>query len=311
MVSIVVPAYNCADTIIRCLQSLKVQTYDDYEVIVVDDGSTDNTLSVVKTFEFSKLRVFSKENGGPGSARNYGLASCSPDSRYVMFVDSDDTVDASYVSSMLAQANEDTLVICGINDWYEDRMPASPAGPQPSGVTVYDDIWNNTAFLKLLRNGIINSSCNKCYSLNTIRNGHIEFGSSYPEDTRFNISYLEHCRRVAVLDARLYNYIHRAGSVTGGAFESLYTGYIDIQQQLCKKVSEENQHHIYEFVYPQYLGNTMNYLRSGDFKTPRRYSRMKPVRDAIAAHKPVCAGDALTRLLYRMGCLRLLKRIVC
>lgn len=307
--SVIVPAFNSSRTVGRCIESLLAQNYGNLEIIVVDDGSTDDTVQVCRSYESGHVKVYSKENGGPGSARNYGLASCSPDSRYVMFVDSDDTVDASYVSSMVAQADEETLVICGINDWYEDYIPALSTDTQSSGATVYDDIWNNTAFLRLLRNGIINSSCNKCYSLDTIRCRHIEFGSSYPEDTRFNIAYLEHCRGVAVLDARLYNYIHRAGSVTGGAFESLYTGYMEIQQQLCKKVSTENQHHIYEFVYPQYLGNTKKYLQLGDFKTPRRYSRMKPVRDAIAAHKPVCVGDALAKLLYKFGMYRTLLRL--
>ena len=87
-VSVTIPLYNKGEYIERSLESVFAQTFGDYEVIVVDDGSTDNGAEIVKQFRDSRLRVIRQANAGPGAARNRGIDESS--SRYLAFLDADD-----------------------------------------------------------------------------------------------------------------------------------------------------------------------------------------------------------------------------
>lgn len=92
LVSVVIPAYNAAETIVECLDSVRAQTYKNLEVLVVNDGSSDNTLTILKQYASEhkdlNLKIYSIENSGPASARNYAIARSQGE--YVAFLDSDD-----------------------------------------------------------------------------------------------------------------------------------------------------------------------------------------------------------------------------
>lgn len=118
----------------------------------------------------------------------------------------------------------------------------------------------------------MNPCWNKCYSLSLIRKANIQFEPTLPEDIRFNLDYLKQCNDICFLNDRLYNYIHRDGSVSGKPLQSLYDGYIQIQKELYTAVPPRYHYMIDEFVYPQYLANTRRFLRAGDFITPRIYA---------------------------------------
>jgi glycosyltransferase involved in cell wall biosynthesis len=108
--SVIIPCYNVADTLQRCLQSILTQLPQDSEVILVDDGSTDATGLIAKRIsaENVAVRVFHKPNGGLSDARNYGIAKASGD--YLMFVDSDDEVSPSTFSPVLRYMIQHPLV---------------------------------------------------------------------------------------------------------------------------------------------------------------------------------------------------------
>ena len=111
MVSVIVPVYNNEKYIGRCLESLLCQDYRDYEIIVVNDGSTDGSVEKIKAINSDRIRLFTIENSGPSAARNYGISKCNEKSDYLFFVDSDDTVTNNYLSSMLRYASNDCLVL--------------------------------------------------------------------------------------------------------------------------------------------------------------------------------------------------------
>lgn len=89
--SIIVPAFNVEEYIERCINSILSQDYDYFELILINDGSTDNTLEVLKKYKNNKLKIFSKKNGGLSSARNYGILKATGD--YIWFVDGDDYIE--------------------------------------------------------------------------------------------------------------------------------------------------------------------------------------------------------------------------
>lgn len=116
-ISIIIPVYNCEKYICSCLESINNQIFKDFEVICVNDGSSDNSLNILneKTNEYPFLKVFSKENGGAASARNKGLEYAS--GKYVCFVDSDDWISQDYLSVLYKNAVENNaqLSMIGIN----------------------------------------------------------------------------------------------------------------------------------------------------------------------------------------------------
>lgn len=108
--SIVVPVYNVEDYLEQCLESLRAQSCQDYEVVCVNDGSTDNSPKLLAEWEerFPQMKVIDRENGGLSAARNTGLKEAKGD--YVVFVDSDDWVETMMLSRLANEANGEDMV---------------------------------------------------------------------------------------------------------------------------------------------------------------------------------------------------------
>lgn len=98
MFSVVIPLYNKEDCVLKTLNSVLCQTYHDFEIIMVDDGSTDNSLITVSSINDDRMRVFSKPNGGPSSARNFGIKESKGD--YIAFIDADDLWSPDFLFEM-------------------------------------------------------------------------------------------------------------------------------------------------------------------------------------------------------------------
>lgn len=122
LVSVIVPVYNVENYIEKCLDSIINQTYENLEIIVVNDGSGDHSYEICKKYENDKrVQLYSKENGGLSSARNYGIEKAS--GKYIMFVDSDDYLARDMVEYMLNMLNKENceISICNRIYKYEDN----------------------------------------------------------------------------------------------------------------------------------------------------------------------------------------------
>ncbi|HFH6835851.1 TPA: glycosyltransferase family 2 protein [Streptococcus agalactiae] len=105
LVSVIIPVYNAAPYLEGCVNTILGQTYQVFEILLIDDGSTDKSASICDQLSLrdNRIRVFHIENGGASKARNFGLARISSESQFVTFVDSDDWVKENYLEVLLAQ----------------------------------------------------------------------------------------------------------------------------------------------------------------------------------------------------------------
>ncbi|MBQ1476629.1 MAG: glycosyltransferase [Erysipelotrichaceae bacterium] len=121
--SVIIPVYNVEAYLEENLESLTHQTVSDYELILVNDGSTDSSLSIIERYaeEYPFIKVVNKKNGGISSARNTGISEASGE--YLGFIDSDDFVKNDYVESMIRKAKEDDsdIVVCDLVTWFGDN----------------------------------------------------------------------------------------------------------------------------------------------------------------------------------------------
>lgn len=195
-VSVIIPAYNTEKYMEKCLDSLMNQTLKEIEIIVVDDGSTDNTLAALKKYQEKcpdKLKVFHKENGGQASARNLGLQYA--EGEYIGFVDSDDWVSLHMYETLYNKAKEDNadIVICNMVEHYPDKE------------ICYDltDVKNKL--------GYAGSSCNKIFR-KTFANGVTFPVGLWYEDFEYSAKQLMKTDAVSVIKEGLYHYNCREGS---------------------------------------------------------------------------------------------------
>jgi len=119
LISVIVPVYNAEHFLKRCVDSIRSQTYKNFEIILIDDGSTDSSGMLCDNYQAldSRIRVIHKPNGGLSSARNAGLDICSGE--YIAFVDSDDYIDSKMYESMLSCLEEENVDICVCQWQYE------------------------------------------------------------------------------------------------------------------------------------------------------------------------------------------------
>lgn len=310
LVSVIVPMYNGDRFITSCLDSIIAQKYKNFEVIIVDDGSTDESRAICSSYIASsnddRLSLICKENGGLADARNFGLNHCSKLSEYVVFIDCDDQLTPDCLSLLMQRASHDSLVIGTLLRCHKGSKPKID---NDFGETEYHDIWHNEDFLNRLQYGIINSCCANCYSLKVIRHNNLKFKRLLPEDTFFNFEYLSIVSEVTIVERPVYLYYIWRNSMSTVPKEEIYTNYMILQQRLYEKVSEESYDKINSFVYPQYRVNTMNFLKEGEYAIPRRYLAEELVQRSMRSYSPVTFRDRLLHLCLKYRFLRIAKLV--
>lgn len=214
LVSIIVPVYNVADYLYRCVESLVLQTYTDLEIILVDDGSTDQSGEICEELARSdeRIHVFHKKNGGLSDARNYGIEHCSGE--FITFVDSDDRIDLKACENLLNTAlleNSDIVVGCIIHE-YSD------------GTIMYDEkIFENEITIdgkeavKKILEGKGYSACGKLYRKNVFDKIRFPKGK-LDEDfaTAYKVFY--EASKVTYITEYVYFYFKRPGSIMKSPF---------------------------------------------------------------------------------------------
>lgn len=142
MISIVVPAYNAAGVIGKCIDSVLLQTYSDFELLIIDDGSTDETAEIVaaKAAQDARIHLIRQENAGVSSARNTGIAAASGE--LLCFIDSDDTVSANYLETLHTLYSPGVLPVI---DVVRSDRNGSALNPMPETFTL-DGNWVDSYF---------------------------------------------------------------------------------------------------------------------------------------------------------------------
>lgn len=259
-VSVIIPVYNSEKVITNTIQSVKEQTYKNIEIIVVDDGSTDNSLEILNLEKNndSRISVIHTSNKGVSSARNTGVELAR--GRWVIFVDSDDKIDSEFVERLvkLGQSYNAELVISGlVFDYVADNEQVNRSSEYTVNKSHYiNGIHKNSNEFELLySNNYLQSSCGKLYSLSFIKENNLRFRtdiSSY-EDLLFNLECLEIARKVYIYNMAMYHYIHRNVNSNSTCYKSdmqrqmlfvskyLIKIYSDV---LCKANSKYLTHHI-------------------------------------------------------------------
>lgn len=205
LISVIVPAYNAGKKIKACIESTLKQTYKDFELIIVNDGSTDNTRKVCEIAAEADDRIIliNKENGGVSSARNAGLEAAKGD--YIVFIDADDTVTETYLENLYSMKQPEGLAIAG----YRIILPFSLTEyhqPKEKNVIPINDI--GSFFSDLCdESNVMYTPVSKLYSRAVLSNGEFDTSISIGEDLLFNLEYLRKCSYISTIPTSDYNYI--------------------------------------------------------------------------------------------------------
>jgi glycosyltransferase involved in cell wall biosynthesis len=204
-ISVIVPVYNVEQYLRKCLDSILNQTFIDFELLLINDGSPDTSGQICDEYALkdSRIRVFHKENGGVSSARNLGLDNAK--GKWVAFIDSDDWVNNTYFEHLLEGDEDVELRVMGI--WIQNYKQRWEKQVTRNELFLTDDLWRFYK-LYLLHNSIVIGPMVKLFLLSIINTIHIRFKPylSYGEDTIFNLQYLKQIKSISMKNYAEYYY---------------------------------------------------------------------------------------------------------
>ncbi len=221
LISIIVPVYNVKDFLTECLESLTAQTYENLEIIIIDDGSTDGSSELCDKLKYKdkRIAVIHQKNGGLSAARNAGLKVAKGE--YVAFVDSDDSVNPSFIKALFQaiKTNNSDISVCG----YDDDLPKEKT------LTGKEATIN----LLLAQENIDILAWNKLYKKTLFIKNHI----SYPvdkihEDNLTTYKLYSKSNKVSFVPESLYNYRKREGSITS---ENKKESHLEIRELAARE----------------------------------------------------------------------------
>ena len=206
-ISIIVPIYNASKYLKKCLDSLVNQTKDELEFILINDGSTDDSESIIKSYSDTRIKYFKRSNHGIGKTRNFGINKST--GKYIMFLDSDDYLEENACEVLYKKIDKERLdlVVCDFYRVVND-----------SKVIEKNTSFKNTS-LKDNPNLLLNVNLapwNKIYRSDLIKNNNIKFIEDLKyEDAPFVVLSLLKSKRIGKVDKTLINYtIHEKSETT-------------------------------------------------------------------------------------------------
>jgi len=258
-VSVIVPVYNVEKYLEKCLESLANQTLKDIEIIVVKDGSPDNSQEIIDKYakKYSTIKSFIKENGGVSDARNFGIKKAQ--GKYLAFVDGDDYVAYDMYEKMYQKAESGNydIVVCDLNYVYEDDRI----------MEVSSKIEHDTTDIKKTYINMYPCVWNKIYKKNLFKNN-IEFKKGvWFEDVDFLYKIFPYVKTIGVVKEPLNQYVQRAGSITKTFDKRLYN-YIDNfneliefykERELYDKYKQELEYCYLRYIYATFINQATNF----------------------------------------------------
>ncbi len=217
-ISIIIPTYNVEKYLKNCLESILAQNLEtrEYEVIIVDDGSTDSTIEIAKSFDFKSINfsLFHQEHIGVGAARNIGINEAK--GKYLFFMDADDTIHPNRIRNLLKILDSNDLDILRFNYELADELGnIIPRTKNSMYRTKYSEkIVNGEIFLT----DYLGWACytwSFIFKASLIKNNRILFNNKiYFEDIEWLLRVLPIAQRVKSVDIKFYVYLQRSGSIT-------------------------------------------------------------------------------------------------
>lgn len=250
LISIIIPVYRSEKYLHECVDSLLIQTYTNWELILVDDGSPDKSGEICDEYaaKESRIRVVHKKNEGVGAARNVGIEIATGDN--ICFIDSDDTIDANYLETLI-YVDECDLVVSGyIVDEYDTDDKHQRSVRYNCGNFVYREGNDKERLSQPFASGIMHMNWNKLFNLDIIRKYNIRYKPYFVnEDFIFVLNYLLHCKSITFIDNCLYHWIRREGVISG--VESMPDNIINIY--------EESHELLAEYLHNELLADSIMY----------------------------------------------------
>ena len=280
-ISIIVPVYNVEDYVRTCIESVIAQTYLDWELILVDDGSLDRSGLICDEYEKkdNRIKTIHKINGGVSSARNIGIESAIGE--WLYFIDSDDFIDRKALEITIQKNNTlcaDLIVHGLVDDFIYNGK---------SNSIRYRDIKDydyQTIIECVDKYGLLRGPVCKLFKKNIVDRNFIRFDESisYGEDTKFTFQYLLHCSTISFVPEHFYHYCFRDRiSLTQKDYS--YKNWdltahmlLDLRLPIFKKFALSNSY--FQFIRIQYLTHISRAIHSMYKKGVVRKDRLEYLR---------------------------------
>lgn len=238
LVSIVVPVYNVEKYLPRCIDSLLNQTYNIIEIVIIDDGSTDNCPNICDEFDkrYSCVKVIHKTNGGLADARNIGIEHAN--GRFITFVDSDDFVSKYYIENLysaLIMGNADLSISMFENLPEDKEIKSKTSGMKKKELYICSS--EKCLELLLYQEGIETSAPGKLYKREIIEKLRFPKGRLY-EDIMFSTTAISCANKIAIIPNIDYYYFQRRGSIQYQKFTLKKLDCIEFSKELNKFVKD-------------------------------------------------------------------------
>lgn len=258
-ISVVIPVYMTEQYLARCVDSLLQQSFQDFELILVNDGSPDNCGRICDVYaeKDHRIKVIHQSNSGVSQARNKGLEIAS--GKYIVFVDSDDWVGRDY---LLALSKPDADFVAHTFSTYHESGSLVKRQHNPN--TTLSASREN--ILKLLNEGILGYTVCKRFSTDIIRRHAIRFNRdiNHTEDTLFVLDYLEHARSIVLENEDHYFYIRYStrNTLSNGATLDRLAMICTANSIICAKFFPRNSQEYEQLFYSRVGYGYMSYVNS-------------------------------------------------
>lgn len=312
MVSVIVPVYNVENVLHYCIDSILNQSYTDFELLLIDDGSTDRSGDICEKYAVkdTRIRVIHKENGGVSSARNFGIDNANGE--YICFVDSDDYIDSTFLEKLLKTKNSypqiDNYWCCfqTVNQYGGERIQDNTL----KGCQLLVE-FDTSQIMTLHENWLDAGPVCKLFSNHIIKENGIRFDTSLSlgEDLLFNFCYLDNTnKRIIVCNETLYNYVRvNDESLSQKYREDLFDIYRylykNIELYLKKWNCDDSQMRKYYnsifYAYEDSLRNTYHKNSTVEHKLSQNRKIMQSDEFVNALRKSDCFIHPLYRFAYQ------------
>lgn len=238
-ISVIIPVYNSSNSLNRMIDSLYKQSNKDFEVIFVDDGSTDGSAQIIRNIESTKIKYeyYYQSNSGVSKARNLGIKNSN--GKYIMFIDPDDYIEQNFIQLGIDLIqNSDLGIFSFVSE--QDITKQVIFKPKFKKVGWMDQTGFLNQFMNLFDEQLLHALWNKVYKRSIIEDNDIEFPSiRMGEDLDFNFRYFYHVKSANISEEMTYHYItYNTGTATtvyhGDEFESNYKNQMSLIEFLKK-----------------------------------------------------------------------------